>query len=99
MYIISLIKSLRLHRREHWIMLSMLVYSLVGVLKYYLPNTLCNALLTLSAFIFIIVVCKHASGFHLKGFTGLSYVVLILWSLCLTFHMFFIADIRSTFVE
>lgn len=99
MYIISLIKSLRPHRREHWIMLSILVYSLVGVLKYYLPNTLCNALLTLSAFIFIIVVCKHASGFHLKGFTGLSYVVLILWSLCLTFHMFFIADIRSTFVE
>ena len=45
------------------------------------------------------VVCKHASGFHLKGITGLSYAVLILWSLCLTFHMFFIADIRSTFVE
>jgi hypothetical protein len=80
-------------------MLSILVYSIVGVLKYYLPSTLCNALLTLCAFIYIIVVCKHASGFHLKGFTGLSYFVLILWSLCLTFHMFFIADIRSIFVE
>lgn len=99
MYMFSLIKSLKPHRREHWIMLSILVYSLVGVLKYYLPSSLCNALLTLSAFIFIIVVCKHASGFHLKGFTGLSYVILILWSLCLTFHMLFIADIRSTFVE
>lgn len=99
MYIISLIKTLKPHRREHWIMLSILVYSLVGVLKYYLPNTLCNALLTLSAFIFVIVVCKHASGFHLKGITGLSYAILILWSLCLTFHMFFIADIRSTFLE
>lgn len=99
MYITTLIKSLKPHRREHWIMLSILVYSIVGVLKYYLPSTLCNALLTLCAFIYIIVVCKHASGFHLKGFTGLSYFVLILWSLCLTFHMFFIADIRSTFVE
>ena len=99
MYILSLVKSLRPHRREHWIMLSILGYSLVGVLKYYMPNTLCNALMALSAFIFIMVVCKHASGFHLKGITGLSYAVLILWSLCLTFHMFFIADIRSTFVE
>ena len=99
MYILSLVKSLRPHRREHWIMLSILGYSLVGVLKYYMPNTLCNALMALSAFIFIMVVCKHASGFHLKGITGLSYAVLNLWSLCLTFHMFFIADIRSTFVE
>lgn len=99
MYIQSLIKSLTPSRREHWIILSILVYSLVGVLKYYLPNPVCNALMTLSAFIFIMVVCKYASGFHLKGFTRLSYVVLILWSLCLTFHMFFIADIRSTFVE
>ena len=98
MYIVSLIKSLYPYRREHWIMLSILVYSLVGVLKYYLPNPLSNALMTLSAFIFVIVVCKHASGFHLKGITGLFYGVLIIWSLCLTFHMFFIADIRSTFV-
>lgn len=99
MYIVSLIKSLRPYRREHWIMLSIFVYSLVGVLKYYVPNTLSNALMTLSAFIFIMVVCKHASGFHLKGITGLSYGVLIIWSMCLTFHMFFIADIRSTFVD
>lgn len=99
MYIVSLIKSLKPHRREHWIMLSILVYSLVSVLKYYLPNMLCNVLMTVSAFTFIIVVCKHASGFQLKGMTGLFYCILILWSLCLTFHMFFIADIKSTFVE
>lgn len=99
MYITTLIKSLKPHRREHWIMLSILVYSLVGVLKYYLPNVLCNALMMLSAFTFIVVVCRHASGFHLKGLTGLFYSILIIWSLCLTFHMFFIADIRSTFVE
>lgn len=99
MYITALIKSLKPHRREHWIMLSILVYSLVGILKYYLPNALCNALMMLSAFTFIIVVCRHTSGFHLKGLTGLFYSLLIIWSLCLTFHMFFIADIRSTFTE
>lgn len=99
MYITTLIKSLKPYRREHWIMLSILVYSLVGVLKYYLPSVLCNVLLTVSALTFIIVVCKHASGFHLKGMTGLFYFILIVWSLCLTFHMFFIADIKSTFVD
>lgn len=99
MYIITLIKSLKPHRREHWIMLSILVYSLVGVLKYYLPSALCNAIMMVSAFTFIIVVCRHASGFHLKGLTGFFYAILIMWSLCLTFHMFFIADVRRTFEE
>ena len=99
MYIATLIKSLKPHRREHWIMLSILGYSFVGVLKYYLPSMLCNMLMMVSAFTFIIVVCKHASGFHLKGMTGLFYGILIFWSLCLTFHMFFLADIKSTFVE
>lgn len=80
-------------------MLAILIYSLNGVLKYYLPAPITNALMFLSALTFIWTVLRNISGFHLKGFTGLSYVVLILWSLCLTFHMFFIADIRSTFVE
>lgn len=99
MYIVSLIKSLKPSRREHWMMLSILVYSLNGVLKYYLPISVCNALMVLSALTFICVVLKHISGFHLKGLTGIFYKILILWSVCLTFHMFFIADIGSTFTE
>lgn len=99
MYIVSLIKSLKPHRREHWIMLSILVYSLVGVLKYYLPSAICNYIQVLSAFTFICVICKHLSGFNMRGMTGVFFGMLILWSLCLTFHMFFIADIKSTFTE
>lgn len=97
MYITTLIKSLKPSRREHWMMLSILVYSIVGVLKYHLPMPICNALSVACALTFIIVVLKHISGFHLNGLTGFFYGILILWSVCLTFHMLFIADVRSTF--
>lgn len=97
MYIVSLIKSLKPSRREHWMMLSILVYSMVGVLKYYLPMPICNVLTMFSALTFIVVVLRNSSGFHLRGLTGFLYGMLIIWSVCLTFHMLFIADVRSTF--
>ena len=99
MYITSLIKSLKPSRREHWMMLAILIYSLNGVLKYYVPSALCNVLTTVSALTFIWAVLKHIGGFNLKGLTGIFYMILILWSVCLTFHMFFIADVRGTFTE
>lgn len=99
MQVLSFISSLKPRRREHWIILSIFAYSLVGVLKYYVPSALCNVITLLSSLTFIIVVCKHSSGLHVKGLTGLVYAFLIIWSLCLTFHMFFIADIRRTFNE
>lgn len=95
----QLILSLKPYRREHWIMLSILVYSLVGVLKYYLPGFLCNVLLMLCALTFIVTVLRYISGAQLRGMTGFFYSFLILWSVLLTLHMFFIADVRSTFEE
>lgn len=80
-------------------MLAILLYSLVGVLKYYLPSAICNYVQVASALTFIVVIGKNISGFNLKGLTSVFYAVLILWSLCLTFHMFFFADVRSTFAE
>lgn len=99
MYILSLVKSLRPHRREHWMMLSVLIYSLVGVLRFYVSPVVCNFLSLLSGLMFICTFFKYASGFHLKGTTGFMYAVLILWSLCLTFHMIFIADLRGALGE
>ena len=99
MKIILLIKSLKPLRREHWMVLSILVYSMVGVLKYYLPNSLTNAITVLSAVVFIWIVLKNASGLHVKGITAFFYGILILWSIWLTFHMFFIDNVRDTFTE
>lgn len=99
MYIVSLAKSLKPYRREHWIMLSILVYPLVGVLKYYLPRSFTNVLLMLSALTFIVMVFRNVRGWQLRGVTGGFYRFLILWSVLLTLHMFFVADVRSTFVE
>lgn len=98
-YIISLVKSLKPLRREHWMMLAIFIYSMVGVLKYHIPAPICNTLTILSALTFVIVILKHISGGHLRGLIGIFYTILILWSVCLTFHMFFIADVRSTFNE
>lgn len=95
----QLILSLKPYRREHWIMLSILVYSLVGVLKYYLPSFFTNVLITLSALTFIVTVFRNIRGAQLRGMTGFFYSFLILWSVLLTLHMFFIADVRSTFEE
>lgn len=99
MYIVSLAKTLKPYRREHWIMLSILVYSLVGVLKYYLPSFLTNVLMMLSALTFIVMVFRNMRGWQLGGMTGVFYRFLILWSVLLTLHMIFIADVKSTFVE
>lgn len=99
MYITSLIKSLKPSRREHWIILAIFIYSLNGVFKYYLPSAICNYLQVFSALTFIFVVFKNISGLNLRGITGVLYGILIIWSLCLTFHMFFLADVRSTFTE
>lgn len=99
MYIVSLAKTLKPYRREHWIMLSILVYSLVGVLKYYLSGFLCNGLLMLSALTFIVTVLRNIRGSQLRGMTGFFFSFLILWSVLLTLHMFFIADVKSTFED
>ena len=80
-------------------MLSILVYSLVGVLKYYLPSFFTNVLMMLSALTFIVMLFRNMRGWQLRGVTGGFYRFLILWSVLLTLHMFFIADVRSTFVE
>ena len=95
----TLIKSLKPHRREHWMMLAVFLYSCNGVLKYYLPNALSNAIMMFAAVTFILVMVTNIKGMNLAGATGTFYAFLILWSLWLTFHMFFIADVRKTFVE
>ena len=92
----QLILSLKPYRREHWIMLSILIYSVSEVLAYYLPTQIANALRGISAAGFIIVFLRNIKGNPLRGFTRFAFGFLVLWSFWLTFHMFFIADVRGT---
>ncbi|EHG98427.1 hypothetical protein HMPREF9441_03533 [Paraprevotella clara YIT 11840] len=96
---ISLIKSLKPYKTEHWIILCILLYSFTGVLKYYIPSVFLNIIVTICGSGFIIIILKNKKHIHLRGMTKIIYAFLIMWSICLTFHMLFIADIRSTFVE
>lgn len=99
MYIVSLAKTLKPRKVEHWIMLSILLYSMIGVLKYYLPNPIVNALQCVSAVGFIVILFRNIKGNPLRGLTGFAYGFLVLWSILLTLHMIFIADVKSTFTE
>ena len=91
--------TLRPHRREHWMMLCLLAYAINGVLKYYLPNPICNAITVVSGFGFLYIILAHINRSTLKGFTGFIYALLVLWTLILTFKMFFFDDVKSTFEE
>lgn len=93
------IESLTPHRREHWMILCLLAYAINGVLKYFLPSVICNIIATVSGFGFLVIIIKHFNKNSLRGFTGFVYGFLVLWSLALTFRMFFIDDVRSTFQE
>lgn len=93
----KLIYSLKPNRREHLLILSILIYSFVGVLKYYIPIVLCNILILYGALMFIFTLLSNVKRTPLTGLTGFLYSFLLIWTLCLTFHMFFIADVRSTF--
>lgn len=99
MNIVSLIKSLKPYRREHWIILSILLYSLVGIFQYYIPGIPCNILICFSSALFIFTVLRHRHGEPFGGIFGFTYMLLIVWSILLTFHMFFIADVKATFEE
>lgn len=95
----ALVKSLKPSRLEHWFMLSILLYSLVGVLKYYMSIAVLNAVVSICGFCFICLIFKNLQRCPLTGLTRIIYLFLIFWSLCLTFRMLFIDDVRSTFVE
>lgn len=94
-----LIKSLRPCRVEHWLMLSILLYSLVGVLKYYLPAFLSNVITSVCGFGFIVLIIMNIRRSSLTGWTRALYLFLVFWTLCLTLRMFLIDDVRGTFAE
>lgn len=95
MYIVSLIKSLRPHRHEHWIMLSILIYSLCGVLKYYLPQAVCNSILYLCVFVFFSEILINIKLCSLTGMSRILFCFLVIWSLCITIGTFFGEDLHT----
>lgn len=83
------IKSLRPYRREHWIIISVLLFACSHIMVYYMPIAFANALNAIAGAIFICTLFRNCTGNVLHGFTSFIYYVLIIWSLCLTIHMLF----------
>lgn len=99
MYITQLIKSLKPTRREHWLMLCILIYAINNVLKYYASGTIHNTLTMLCGIAFICILFFNIHSNPLKGLTKYVYGILSLWTILLTLRMIFIDDVRSTFTE
>lgn len=57
-------------------------------MKYYIPLAFANALNAIAGTIFICTIFKNCKKNVLHGLTSFVYYILILWSLCLTCHMF-----------
>ena len=99
MTINNFLRSLKPHRREHWMMLCLLAYAVNGVFKFYLPSAVCNVISFISGFSFLCIILGHLNRNNLKGFTGIVYGLFTLWTLLLTIRMFLIDDVRSTFQD
>lgn len=97
MQVIKLLKSLKPKRVEHWFVLSIFLYSIAKMLLHYLPGFISNILIILTSTFFLWKIIENFKGVPLKGLTKFLYIILVFWSLCLTFHTFFIADISTTF--
>lgn len=99
-YFIRLVKSLKPYRTEHWLMLFILFYSLVGIVKYYITiGFLLNATYAICGAAFIWVILRHWGRCPLTGMSRFLYVVLTAWTVLLTFRMLIIDDVRATFTE
>lgn len=97
--LLLLLRSLKPCKSEHWLMLSILLYSLVGVLKYYLPVFITNVITSVCGFGFIVLIIMNIRRCSLTGWIRALYLFLVFWTLCLTLRMFLIDDVRGTFGE
>lgn len=87
-----LIKSLKPVKSEHYLMLCILIYILPAVLKYFLFLPLVNMVSMFASCMFIWYLFKYWKRNPLGGMIGIIYMLLIIWSILLTIHMFFMAS-------
>lgn len=92
MSISYLVKSLKPVRSEHYLMLSILIYILPVVLKNFLFLPLVNMISMFASYMFVRYLFKYWKRNPLEGSNRVIYTILIIWSILLTIHMFFIAS-------
>ena len=89
------IKSLKPTRTEHWIMLSIFLYTMYCVLSGFVSPLVCKPLLLLGCAMYIVTLITKWKGVPLTGLTKGVFIFLVLWTVCLTIHMFFFFDLST----
>ena len=88
------INSLIPHRREDWMLLSVILNSLINI-SGVLSNALPYVLMIISVIIFFYILLKYCRRVPLTGITGKCYSLMIVWTIILTLHMFLFAESAS----
>ena len=89
------VKSLKPTRTEHWIILSIFLYTMYCVLSDFVSPLVCKPLLFLGCIIYIVTLITKWKGVPLTGLTKGVFIILVLWTVCLTIHMFFFFDLST----
>ncbi len=90
------IKTLRPRKVEHWLMLSIFIYSF-GLFGRHITNTtIGNTFVVFGFLVFIYNILKYRKQINLVGASRFFYVWFIIWSVCLTFHMFLLQGPEET---
>lgn len=95
MSISHFINSLRPKRTEHWIILSIFLYTMYCTLSGFVSPLLCKPFLFLGCAIFLVMLITRWKGVPLTGLTKGAFIILVLWTVCLTIHMFFFFDLST----
>lgn len=95
MNLLQLIQSLRPRRSEHWIMLSILLYTIFVILASLVSPFISKIFLYLGCTIFIVKLFTQWKGIPLTGLSKFTFVILLVWTICLTIQMIFFFDLDA----
>lgn len=88
----TFIKELMPKLYEHYILISVLLYSVGNFVYINFSTTVGNFIQVIASLLFFFQLCKAKKTIPLKGFVAMMYTFLFIWSLILTFHMFFFSE-------
>lgn len=95
MSIIGLIRSLYPRKIEHWIMMSVLLYTISSVLQGFVSPFFSKIFLYVGCFAYLKQLITQWKGIPLSGVTRSFFVFLLLWTIVLTIHMLFFFDLST----
>ncbi len=99
-YFLSLVHSLKPRCIEHWFVVVILLYGIGGFIRYnFLPGTIGNTIPLIGFCILIWKLLASKKAMPLRGISAFFYLVLIVWTLCLTVDMILFTDFREVTEE